>query len=207
MPKSVIVLIGAFAVGIVLALSSLQLDFPTGWIGGLALIGWTLFARQRWAKLEETTGLEPGAPERTIRIYAVGTALLFGHSITAITYPDIDLHVGSGNYLAIDSWTMIAAMLVASLVVRRGDKIRDERDDAIIARGTNAGFLALIAILILFSFVLGFLPPRFGASITLFMVGNILIAIIVVSLLIKYTVQLIEYGKDTIANFAIGADE
>ena len=57
------------------------------------------------------------------------------------------------------------------------------------------------------SFVLGFLPPRFGASITLFMVGNILIAIIVASLLIKYAVQLIQYGKDTDANFAIGANE
>ncbi|MEP5527707.1 MAG: hypothetical protein ABJP90_14955 [Paracoccaceae bacterium] len=164
-------------------------------------------ARRRWKVLEKTTGLEPGAPERTLRFFAVGTALLFGHLVATLTYPGIDIHVGKGNYLAIDSWTMMAAMIVASFVVRRAGDIRDERDEKIIACGNQAGFFSLIVGALMFSFVLGFLPPIQGKSLTLFMAGNILIAIIVASLLIKYAVQLLEYAKDTHAKCATGASQ
>jgi len=67
--------------------------------------------------------------------------------------------------------------------------------------------VSLIAGLVIFSFVMGFLPPSQGKSLTLFMAGNIQIAIVVASLLIKYAAQLIEYAKDTNANSAIGPGE
>jgi hypothetical protein len=204
MPRSIIATCGAFALGILLALASLHLDLPVGWIGALALVTWTVSAWRRWAKLETTTGLEPGAPERNVRFYAVGTALLFGHLIATLAYPDIDFHVGHGNYLAIDSWTILAAMIGVSFAVSRAGHIRDERDEMIIARGTKAGFVSLIAGLVIFSFVMGFLPPIQGKSLTLFMAANIQIAIIVASLLIKYATQLIAYARDT---SAIGLDQ
>ncbi|WP_354323869.1 hypothetical protein [Porphyrobacter sp. MBR-155] len=178
-----------------------------GWIGALALVTWTAWAWRRWATLEKTTGLEPGAPERNVRFYAVGTALLFGHLIATLAYPDIDFHVGHGNYLAIDSWTILATMIVVSFAVSKAGNIRDERDETIIARGTKAGFVSLIAGLVIFSFVMAFFPPVQGKSLTLFMAGNIQIAIVVASLLIKYATQLIEYAKDTNAASAIGPDE
>ncbi len=207
MPRSIIIICGALVFGLLLALLSLELNFPTGWIGALALVAWTAWSWRRWAELEKTTGLEPGAPERNVRFYAVGTALLFGHLIATLAYPDIDLHVGHGNYLAIDSWTMLAAMIGVSFVVSKAGTIRDERDETIIARGTKAGFVSLIAGLVVFSFIMGFLPPVQGKSLTLFMAGNIQIAIVVASLLIKYAVQLIEYAKDTNADNAIGPSE
>jgi hypothetical protein len=207
MPRSIITICGALVFGFLLALASLQFNFPTGWIGALALVTWTVWAWRRWANLEKTTGLEPGAPERNVRFYAIGTALLFGHLIATLAYPDIDFHVGRENYLAIDSWTMLAAMIGVSFAVSKAGNIRDERDETIIAHGTKAGFVSLIAGLVIFSFVMGFLPPSQGKSLTLFMAGNIQIAIVVASLLIKYAVQLIEYAKDTNANSAIGPGE
>jgi hypothetical protein len=207
MPRSILATLVALAIGVLLALASLKLNFPTGWIGALALAGWVASAWRRWATLERTTGLEPGAPERIVRFYAVGTALLFGHLVATLAVPGVDIHVGNGNYLAIDSWTMIAAMIAVGFVVSKAGDIRDERDETIKARGTKAGFLSLIAGLVIFSFVLGFLPPIEGKSLTLFMAGNIQIAIVVASLLIKYAVQLLEYAKDTNANCAIGDGE
>jgi len=207
MPRSIIAVFGASVIGFLLALASLRLNFPTGWIGALALVTWTVWAWRRWAKLEKTTGLEPGAPERNVRFFAVGTALLFGHLVATLAYPDIDIHVGNGNYLAIDSWTMMAAMIGVSFVVSKAGSSRDERDETIIARGTKAGFVSLIAGLVVFSFVMGFLPLIQGKSLTLFIAANIQIAIVVASLLIKYVVQLIEYARDTDANTAIGPVE
>ena len=197
----------ALGLGVGLALLSIHVALPTGWIGGLALIGWTLFARRRWTRLQQTTKLEPGGSEQILRFYAVGTGLLFGHSITAFAFPESDIHVGTGNYLAIDSWTMIIAMIISSFFIRQDKKIQDERDAVISANGTKSGYMALISILILFSFSLGFVPPRFVPTLTFFMVANAQITIILASLLVKYTVQLFGYAKDTNAAFATGSYE
>ena len=207
MPQSIVTLLVALVIGLILAIISLSVNFPVGWIGGLSFISWIIISRQSWTRMQETNGLEPSAPERALRFYAVGTALLFGHMMVGIMYPGIDLHVGQGNYLAIDSWSMMAAMLMGAIIVRQDNKITDERGAFIIAHGTKIGFITLISILTIFSFVLGFLPPNMDGIFTRFMIGNILIAIIVVSLLVKYIVQLIEYARDTHGNFAVNLDE
>lgn len=197
MPKSILILGAALVLGVALALISIWGGVPTGWIGGAALIGWTMLTRRHWAKMQSTTGLEPGGPERVLRFTAFGTALLFGHMATSFAFPEIDLHVGSGNFLAVDSWTMILAVIIASVIVRKDRNMQDERDRTIVARGTKAGYLALIIILILFSFFLAFVPARFVPELNFFVVANAQIAIVLASLLVKYSVQLVDYDKDT----------
>ena len=195
--RSLTFLIIAASFGAVLALVSLYANLPTGWIGGLLLIGWTVYTRRKWSRLEDTTGLEPGPPERILRFYGAATAILFGHMIVGLAHPGIDLHVGSGNSLAIDSWTILAAMIVAGFLFRQDGKIKDERDAAISARGTKFGYAVLIAELIILSMVLGFLPPRLMETVSYFYLGNILIAGILFSVLMKYASQLMGYAKDT----------
>ena len=203
MPKSISFLILAMIFGTALTLFSIYTNLPTGWIGGIFIIGWTLVTRRRWLKLQKTTGLEPGGPERSLRLYAVGTALLFGHSITAYAFPNIDLHVGSGNSLAIDSWTMIAAFILSTFIIRKDSKIRDERDAAIKAQGSKAGYVSLITILITFSFALGFLPPSVVENYSYFTIANFQITIVLASLLIKYAGELLAYAQDTKASFVL----
>jgi len=202
MPKNVLFIPCAIAFGCGLAVVSIYTVLPVGWIGGLGLIGWTLVSRRRWAKLQATTGLEPGGPERKVRFNAVGIALLFGHSVIGYAFPEIDLHVGNGNFLAIDSWTMIVAMFIASFIFQQDKKIQDERDVSITARGTKAGYLTLITLLVVSSLALGVLPPRYIPTLSYFVLGNIQITVILASLLVKFSVQLIEYAKDTDAAFA-----
>lgn len=197
MIRSLTFLMIAASLGAVIAIISIYGSFATGWIGALLLIGSTLIARWRWSKQQDTTGLEPGPPERIIRFYSAATALLFGHLIVGLIHPGIDLHVGNGNSLAIDSWTMIAAMILTAFLFRRDSKIRDERDAVISAKGTKLGYAILITELIILSMILGFLPPHLMKEVSYFDLGNILIAGILFSILVKCASQLIGYAKDT----------
>jgi len=202
MPSSILILIGSTGVGCGLALLSIFSGLPVGWVGAVGLICWTLIMRKRWLNVAARTGLEPGAPERVLRFHAVGIALLFGHSVSLYAFPEIDFHFGQGNYLAIDSWTMIVGMLIASRIIRPDRKIQDERDAAITARGTRTGYIALIFLFVVFSILLGVLPPRYIPTLSYFVIGNMQITIILASLLVKFSVQLFAYAKDTNADFA-----
>ena len=184
-------------IGAVLAVLSVRLNIPTGWIGGIALIGWAIFARRNWETAQKQTGLEPSGPERILRLRAAGTALLLGHLIATLAHPELDIHVGQGNSLAIDSWTMFAALIFAGFLFRQDGTIRDERDDSITARGTKFGYMSLIGILTVLLFLLGFLPPRVLDGLEYFTLANMLVATILLSVTIKYCVQLIGYAKDT----------
>ena len=197
----------AAVIGAVLAVLSVRLNIPTGWIGGIALIGWAILARRNWEAAQKQTGLEPSGPERILRLRAAGTALLLGHLIAALFHPELDMHVGQGNSLAIDSWTMLAALIFAGFMFRQDGTIRDERDDSITAKGTKFGYVSLIGILTALLFLLGFLPPRVLAGVDYFTLANILVAAILLSVTIKYTVQLIGYAKDTEANRAMDFEQ
>jgi len=207
MPKSILVLIVSMIVGCALALGAIATSLPLGWLGGLGLIGWTITARRKWIRDAKTTGLEPGGPERALRFHGVGAALLFGHSVTWYAFPEIDFHVGNGNFLAIDSWTMIVAMIIASRIIRLDKKVRDERDAAITALGTRVGYLTLIVLMTVFSVFLGVLPPRYIPTLSYFVLANMQITIILASLLVKFAAQLLAYARDTDAAFALGEDE
>ncbi|GHA93680.1 hypothetical protein GCM10009069_15960 [Algimonas arctica] len=197
MLKSLIFVAVAAVAGTALAILSVRLHVPTGWIGGLALIVWAVRSRKKWARAQTQTGLEPSGPEQVLRLRTVGTALLLGHLLATLAHPELDLHVGQGNSLAIDSWTMVAALLIAGFLFRQGSTVRDERDDSITARGTKVGYLSLIGMLILLLSLLGFLPMHILVELNYFTLANILVAIILLSITFKYTIQLIGYAQDT----------
>jgi len=202
--KSLFFVAVAATAGAVLAILSVRFHMPTGWVGALALIIWSIWARKNWAHIQAQTGLEPSGPERVLRLRAAGTALLVGHMLAGLSHLGLDLHIGQGNYLAIDSWTMFAALLLAGIFFRHDEAIRDERDDSITARGTKAGYLSLIGMLILLLSLLGFLPVHTLENLDYFTLANILVAIILLSITIKYTMQLIGYAKDTEAALTMG---
>lgn len=203
MLKPLIFVAVAAVAGAALATLSVRLHVPTGWIGGLALIIWAVRSRRKWARARTQTGLEPSGPEQVLRLRAGGTALLLGHLLATLAHPELDLHVGQGNSLAIDSWTMIAALLIAGLLFRQDATVRDERDDAITARGTKFGYLSLIGMLILLLSLLGFLPTQILEGLNYFTLANILVAIILLSITVKYTIQLIGYSQDTEAALSV----
>jgi hypothetical protein len=190
-------LAAALGAGTALALTSLMLGVPTGWIGAAGLIGWAVAARRRWARQEATSGLEPGAPERILWLRLAGVALVLGHLAAAILLVQGDLRVGHGNSLAIDSWTMVAAIQIAALLFRRDSRERDERHDAIAAHGVRVGYAALIGLLLVLIPWLGLTPEGLRAPLTDFVLANLLIAVLLTSYAAMLLAQLIAYAKDT----------
>jgi len=182
--------------GAVLAAAAINLGLSTGWIGAAALIGWALFARRRWERLRATSGAEPGGPERVVWHRFAGTGILFGHLVVALLNPAVDLHVGSGNPLAIDSWIILIAMVLSAAVFHGDARERDERDQAIAARGVRAGYAALIALLIILLLHLGFAPPDLRQALTHWILANLLSGLIVASVLAMHFVQLLGYAPD-----------
>jgi len=184
------------ALGAALALAAVTWNITTGWIGAVALIGWAVFARRRWEHLKATTGAEPGGPERVIWHRFAGNGILLGHLAAALSLPGVDLHVGSGNTLALDSWTILAAMLVSAFVFHGDARERDERDQTIAARGLRAGYAALILLLVLLLLYLGFAPLALRQALTHWILTNLLIGLIVASFLAMHCVQLLGYAAD-----------
>ncbi len=204
--KSIVFVLTTAFIGAVLAVLSVRLNIATGWVGALALIGWAILARRNWALVQMRTGLEPSGPERVLRLRTAGTALLLGHLIATLAHPELDIHVGQGNSLAIDSWTMLTALVVASFLFRQDATLRDERDNAITARGTKVGYISLISLLIILLTLLGFLPVYLLESLNYFTLANVLVAIILLSISCKYAVELIGYAKDTEAAHMMGLE-
>jgi len=183
--------------GALLAIASLVSHVPTGWIGAGALITWAVVARRRWTALEATNGLEPGAPERALWLRLAGTALVLGHLVTAILLAGNDLRVGQGNTLAVDSWTLVTAQIVAALLFRGDSKVQDERHAGIAARGVRVGYATLIAVLIPVIAWLAFTPPGARVVLSHFVIANALIALLLVSYAALLFVQLVDYARDT----------
>jgi hypothetical protein len=182
--------------GALLAWASLDWGLSTGWIGAGALIGWAVLARRHWDRLRATVGTEPGGPERIVWHRLAGTGILFGHMIVALASPGVDLHLGSGNTLAIDSWTILLGMGLSAIVFRGDAHERDERHHAIAARGVRAGYAALIVLLIILLFYLGFAPPDARQPLTHWVLANLLSGLIVTSVLAMHFVQLLGYAPD-----------
>lgn len=192
-------LIAASTAGATLALASLAASMPTGWIGAAALIGWAMLARRRWAKLEATTGLEPGAPERVLWLRLAAAGLILGHLAAALALVGDDLHLGHGNSLAIDSWTMLAALPITAVIFRRDRSEQDERHVIIAARGVRVGYAALVAMLVVLLAYLAFTPADMRALLSDFVLANLLVALLLVSHVAALLSQLAAYARDTAA--------
>lgn len=189
-------LAGALALGSALALLSVRLGLPVGLAGAAALIVWAILARRRWEQLRHTGGPDPVGAARIAWHRAMGVALIGGHLLTGVLHPGLDLHVGAGNWIAIDSWTLVAGFLASAWVIRGDRHGRDERDLAIAARATQAGYLSLIVSLIGLTGWLATLPPGAAGTMDAFFVANLIVALIVLSKLVQYTVQLVGYAPD-----------
>jgi len=195
--KPIVFLVAGLVMGAFLAILSLALHVPTGWIGAAALITWAFIARRRWTALEATNGLDPGAPERALWMRLAGTALVLGHLTTAILLAGNELRVGQGNTLAVDSWTLVAAQMIAALLFRRDSQENDERHAGIAARGVRVGYATLIAVLIPVIAWLAFTPPGARVMLSHFVLANTLIALLLVSYAVLLFVQLVDYASDT----------
>ncbi len=192
--KIIVFVGGALMLGAVLALSSIHAGLSTGWIGALILLGWAGFVGRKWNIRHIENETEPGAPEKALWVQTAGTCLILGHTVTTLMHTDIDFHVGQGNTLAVDSWVMLVALFLVYFMFRKDYRVKDERDVIIEARGVKVGYVSLLVLLTLFSFILGFLPPTAMGWLTNFIIGNIIIALMVASYLVQIIVRLSAYG-------------
>jgi hypothetical protein len=186
----------AIGLGTALAWGSAATGYACGWIGALVLISWAIMARRRWQALYERDGSEPGAPERIVWQRLAGYSAILGHMAFAFFNPQYDLHVGSGNYLAIDNWTLVVGMAASAMLFRADSKERDERGDRISAFATLWGYRSLIGLLVLLLTFIGFLPSDLQSTFNHFFVGNLLVGTIVLSLIIRQAVQLLLFADD-----------
>jgi len=196
----VLKIIGFLVIALALGAGLAWLDIATGravgGIGALALVAWAILARRRWRALQDRDGSEPGAPERVVWQRFAGHALLCGHLGFTLLNPQYDLHVGSGNYLAIDNWTLILGLMLSALVFRADRNERDERDDRIDARATRWGYGALIGFLIVLLLYMGFAPRNMQTALTHFLLANLLIELIIASAVVRQAMQLFGYSRD-----------
>jgi hypothetical protein len=193
--KPLAFLLIAMAAGAVLAMASLAVDLPAGWIGALVLILWAILMRRRWARLE-ADGREPGAPERVLWLRLAGAALILGHLIAAILLLGDALRLGSGNSLAIDSWTMILGHQIAAFLFRSDIRQQDERHAPIVARGVRVGYATLILIQIPLLAWMVVMPLALRTLLTHFVLANVLVAFMCVSYAAMLLAQLIAYARD-----------
>jgi hypothetical protein len=195
--KPFLFLVAGLTAGVLLAFTSFSWHLSIGWLGGLGLVGWALYARRRWAMLEGTTGLEPSPPERMLWLRLSGTALILGHLVAAIALVGNNLRVGYGNSLAADSWTMAVGYMVAALLFRRDSKQSDERHQTIESSGHRIGYAASIALLLPLIAWLAFTPRAWRSFLTDFVIANVLIALLLASYVVLLLVQLVGYARDT----------
>lgn len=194
--KPVAFLVIGLLAGVLLAVDSLQAGAPTGWIGAVALVAWAFVARQRWRRIETTSGLEPGAPERILWLRSAGNSLILGHVVASIMLAGDELRLGNDNSLAIDSWTMVLAQFIAALAFRGDGRERDERHNEIRAHGVRAGYATLVASIVALLAWLAFTPPEMRSALSQFVLANTLVVLLLVSYGAMLLVQLIDYARD-----------
>lgn len=192
----------ALAAGAGLALLTIHLQIAMGWFGAALLVGWAMAARHRWLRAEGDPDFSPGAPERVLWLRAAGLALIGGHLLTALMHPHIDLHVGQGNSIAVDSWVLTFAFMIACVVFRRDARVTDERHDKIVARGVAGGYATLAAAVFALALFLAFAPRPWRENIDDFVLGNVIVALLLSSYLAMVALQLALYRADARAETA-----
>tara|TARA_R110002124_G_scaffold179280_2_gene346939 strand:- start:629 stop:1243 length:615 start_codon:yes stop_codon:yes gene_type:complete len=178
--------------GAFLALPLFAWPVRPGWIGAAVLLLAALVVRWHWNARRLAAGDDPGARERESWHSMAAFALLSGH-LSAALMQGVDLHVGHGNTLALDNWTLLAAAVVSWIIVRPPRMEKDERDREMAARGAHVGHATLTALLIVLSLTLGFAPPPVLERLSPFVLGNLLLVLIMLAGLTKHATQLVGY--------------
>lgn len=163
-----------------------------GWIGSAVLLLVAVGVRRHWDARGRATGDDPGARERQSWHALAALGVLSGHLIAALMQ-QVDLHVGRGNTLALDSWTLIAAAAIGWLIVRAPRMVKDERDREMAARGAHVGHATLTGLLVILLLTLGFAPPPVLERLQPFVLGNLLVVLVLLAALAKHTTQLVGY--------------
>lgn len=163
-----------------------------GWIGAAVLLLVAVGVRRHWDARRQAAGDDPGARERQSWHLLAGYGVLCGHLIAALAQ-QVDLHVGRGNTLALDNWTLLAAAAIGWLIVRAPRMEMDERDREMAARGAHVGYASLTALLIVLLLTLGFAPPPILERLAPFVLGNLLVVLLLVAALAKHLTQLVGY--------------
>ncbi|WP_428152395.1 hypothetical protein [Brevundimonas sp.] len=192
MTRILAVLIGCLCFGFGLAWTWAAWPVAPGWIGTGVLILSAAATRAHWDRRRKDAGDEPGPYERLAWHSMASMAVLSSH-LTASLATGLDIHVGRGNSLATDNWTLVLGAAVSWALLRPRAMQRDERDREMAARGAHVGFRTLIALLLVLLLVLGFAPVVVTETLTPFVIGNLLVVLIQVGLLASFVAQLTGY--------------
>ena len=192
-------LLCAVSIGVALAWVGIATGLALGWIGALVMIGWAILVRRHWLLLRDRDGSEPGAPERVVWQRFSGYSMVAGHMTFSVLNPQYDLHVGSGNYLAIDNWTLILGVVISAMLFRADSYERDERDDRIDALATLWGYRSLIGLMVALLTFVGFMPPDSHPLLGHFPLANLMVGTILLSLIVRQATQLLLYAGDSVA--------
>lgn len=191
MIRIIVALLGSLGLGAVLA-APLPWPLPAGLFGAAALVGAACASKVLWERRRKTDLDVPGWREIGAWHAVVGWGVVCGQLAMSLLR-GVDLHLGSGNTLAIDNWTLGAAAVVAWLIIRPRDRTRDERDSEMANLGARTGFWALTGSLAIASVGMGFAPVAVQERLTPFVIGNILIVLILLGGLAYAAAQLVGY--------------
>ena len=191
MYRIVVVLAGSLGLGAALAWSWESWPFWPGAFGAVLLVLAAWVVRRRWDR-GALTGDQPSPFERRAWHAMASLAVVASHLAVSLG-SGLDLHVGRGNTLAVDNWLLILGAAVGWIILRPRSMERDERDANMANRGAHAGFRVLIGLLITLLLTLGFAPVSVTEPLNAFVIGNLLVVLIMVSLLIAFATQSLGY--------------
>lgn len=192
MIRILVVLAASLGFGGLLAWTWASWAIAPGWVGGGLLITSAALARWHWNRRQVETGDEPGPYERLAWHTMVSVAVLASHLIASLA-TGLDIHVGQGNSLATDNWTLVVGAAIGWVLMRPKSMQRDERDKEMAARGAHAGFRTLAGLLIALLLTLGFAPVVVTETLTPFVIGNLLVVVILLGILAGCLTRLIGY--------------
>ena len=195
MPALILVLLASFALGALLTLVPSSWPLRGGAVGVLVMVAAAWATRRRWLLLADAA---PGSPERALWIGYAGTAVVGAH-LFAILYrigPNLVMHTEAVHALGIDNWTLVAGALIAHWIARDPEPRQDERDAAIAVAGLRAAHYALMAVLAVQIFALGFVQHGWIAQLSHPSIAHALILSIMAGMLIDHGTRLWLYARD-----------
>ena len=189
--------------GAVIAVTAIQAGFSTGLVGAVCLVAYGLLMKKRWAA-KQAQDEELSHCEQALWIQLAAYALLLGHLITGLLHTDIDMRIGQGSSLAIDSWMMVLAALTSEYLFKNDTRIIDERDHKYSSKAVIWGYRSLVLQAVLFAFFLTLTPPVARSLFSHFLIANALIAFCLSSYCTYISVRLFAYYQDRKLIHAIG---
>jgi len=195
MGKILAVLLGALALGALLAAGAGHWPLPAGVVGALAMLAAALAVRRRWGLLADAA---PGSPERALWVSLAGNAVVAAHLLVMLWRigPTLVLHTPAVHAMAIDGWTLVAGTVLAYWIARDPQPRADERDRGIAALGLCAAHYALLVLLAVGILLLGFVHEGWIGQLSRPSIAHWLILAVVTSVVVDALVRLRAYAED-----------